>query len=157
MKKIDIIECDFSNQEHLRAIGELTAAYMSDPMGGNEIMPAEVKERLPKVLAAHPAREVFFAKVDDKFVGIITCFINISTFYARPYYNIHDVAVLPEYRNLGIGERLINKVIEKAKNQNFCKITLEVRHDNFPAQHLYNKLGFEDTTPPMYFWTRWLQ
>ncbi|MGC8824572.1 MAG: GNAT family N-acetyltransferase [Bacteroidales bacterium] len=151
-----IIECNFEDPEHLKAIGELTAAYMLDPMGGGERMADHVKENLSAVLSAHPAKLVLLARVNENYVGICTAFIGISTFYARPYFNVHDIAVLPAYRGQGIGRQLLERIIAIARERNYCKVTLEVRHDNLPAQHLYRELGFADTEPPMYFWTKWL-
>lgn len=156
LNKIDIIECNLDDPDQQKAIVELTASYMADPMGGEDPMPENVRANLPQVLAAHPARLILLAKDNDKYVGICTAFVGISTFYARPYFNVHDIAVLPAYRGKGIGRQLLECLIEIARQRNYCKITLEVRHDNLPAQHLYRKLGFEDTKPPMYFWTKWL-
>lgn len=153
---IEIIECNFDDPEQIRAIGELTAAYMADPMGGEDRMSDTVKSNLPRVLAEHPARLVLLAKADCGYVGICTAFIGISTFYARPYFNVHDIAVLPAYRKKGVGQQLLERLIEIARARGYCKITLEVRHDNHAAQQLYRKLGFDDIKPPMYFWTKWL-
>ena len=154
--KIEILECNFEDPSHLQAIVDLTAAYMADPMGGEESMPETVRLNLPKLLTDHPAKLILLAKINHTYVGICTAFIGISTFYARPYFNVHDIAVLPAYRDKGVGQQLLESLIEIARQRNYCKITLEVRHDNLPAQHLYRKLGFEDTKPPMYFWTKWL-
>ncbi|MCX7987139.1 MAG: GNAT family N-acetyltransferase [Bacteroidales bacterium] len=156
MNNIEIIECDFSHPDHLKAVGELTAAYMNDPMGGHIRMDDKIKSELPIVLAKHPAKLVLLAKAGNNYVGICTAFIGISTFYARPFFNVHDIAVLSEYRGRGIGQKLLEKVIDIARKHNYCKITLEVRHDNVVAQKLYQKLGFANSEPPMYFWTKWL-
>ncbi len=153
---IEIVECNFDEAEHLKAIEDLTAAYMADPMGGGVRMSESVKAELPGMLSKHPAKLILLARVDNVYVGICTAFIGISTFYARPYFNIHDIAILPAYRGKGIGQKLLETIIEIARQRNYCKITLEVRHDNLPAQNLYRKMGFADTEPPMYFWTKWL-
>lgn len=149
-----IIECDFSEPLHRQKIIELTAAYMGDPMGGEEIMSEKTKEKLAEGLAVHPACYMIFAVLDGKYVGIVTSFINFSTFKARPYFNIHDVAVLKEYRGKGIGKKLLSYIIEKARERDYCKVTLEVRDDNDNAKKLYQSLGFKDTEPKMHFWTK---
>ncbi len=154
--EIKITECDLNNPLHQQKLSDLTAAYMLDPMGGGEKMSERIKEDLPRILSEFPNKLILFALADDVYVGICTAFINISTFYARPYFNVHDIAVLPEYRGIGIGKRLLEKIIEIARERNYCKITLEVRYDNFSAQSLYRQLGFTDTEPPMFFWTKWL-
>lgn len=149
-----VIECDFKNPLHLQKIIELTAAYMGDPMGGEEIMPDSTRENLAAGLANHPACFVAFAVLDGKYVGIATNFINFSTFKAKPYFNVHDIAVLKDFRGKGIGKKLLMYVIEKARELGYCKVTLEVRDDNRNAKELYQSLGFKDTEPKMHFWTK---
>ncbi len=56
--------------------------------------------------------------------------------------HITNVAVSPEYRRQGIGENLINRLIEIAKEKDMIGITLEVRTSNEAAKNLYKKQGF---------------
>jgi ribosomal protein S18 acetylase RimI-like enzyme len=151
---IEIIHCDFNNAEHRQKIVELTDAYMRDPMGSNASMPSEVKKNLAAGLADHPACMILFAIADKQYAGICTCFINFSTFKAKPFFNIHDIAVIKEFQGKGIGKKLLEKVIEIADERNYCKVTLEVRDDNHNAKGLYKKLGFKDCEPLMYYWVR---
>jgi ribosomal protein S18 acetylase RimI-like enzyme len=152
--KIDIIQCDFNNAEHRQKIVELTDAYMRDPMGSNAPMPVEVKKNLTDGLANHPACMILFGIVDKQYAGICTSYINFSTFKAKPYFNVHDLAVLKEFQGKGVGKKLLEKVIEIATERNYCKVTLEVRDDNHNAKGLYKKLGFKDCEPVMYYWFR---
>lgn len=151
---IEIIECNFKNAGHRQMLVELTEAYMADPMGGEEIMSDEVKVKLVEGLKNHSSCMVLFALVDGVYAGIITSFINFSTFKAKPYFNVHDIAVKKEFRGSGVGRKLLESVISIAKERNYCKITLEVRDDNHNAQKLYKSLGFKDCEPKMYFWTK---
>lgn len=153
---VEIIPCDFKNELHRKKVSELIAGYMLDDMGGNQVMSDKVKNTLPSILESHPSCFVLFALLDGVFVGICTCFINISTFKAKPYFNIHDIAILKEARGKGIGRKLLERVIEIAQERGYCKVNLEVRHDNHTAKHLYSNLGFEEDTPPMHFWTKTL-
>lgn len=56
--------------------------------------------------------------------------------------HITNIAVLPEYRNKGIGGMLIRKMIEICKCSEITAMTLEVRESNVPAIKLYKKFGF---------------
>jgi ribosomal-protein-alanine N-acetyltransferase len=56
--------------------------------------------------------------------------------------HITNVAVLPEYRGKKLGEALMRKVMETAKQLGATTMTLEVRVSNHVAQSLYRKLGF---------------
>lgn len=57
---------------------------------------------------------------------------------------ITNVAVAPEKRNSGVGWRLMQALLEKAKRQGICQIVLEVRVSNAAAIHLYDKCGFKN-------------
>ena len=53
------------------------------------------------------------------------------------------MGVLKEYRQLGIGKKLAERTINKAKQQNILRIELDVLASNLPAIGLYEKLGFQ--------------
>ena len=53
--------------------------------------------------------------------------------------SIAYVAVLPEFQNQGIGSKIINKLIEKAKNESLEEVKLRAR---FNSANFYKKLGF---------------
>jgi len=57
--------------------------------------------------------------------------------------HITNIAVRPEHRRSGIGQRLLDKLIETAMEQEMIGLTLEVRMNNTPAQGLYAKNGFK--------------
>lgn len=58
--------------------------------------------------------------------------------------HITNIAVKSEYQNQGIANYLLKLLINKAKQNEICQVTLEVRSDNYVAQHVYRKLGFKD-------------
>jgi RimJ/RimL family protein N-acetyltransferase len=54
------------------------------------------------------------------------------------------ISVIRDYWNKGIGSALMKKALETAKNSLHLEIiTLEVKSDNYPAIHVYEKFGFE--------------
>lgn len=57
--------------------------------------------------------------------------------------HITTIAVDPSRRRKGIGRKIMEHLIEKAKEQDVEWISLEVRVSNIPAQNLYKSLGFE--------------
>jgi len=77
------------------------------------------------------------AEVEDKIVGYI---------FSRIEYgkvgHIITIAVDPEYRRMGIGERLMREVLNILKELGCQSVYLEVRISNEPAINLYKKLGF---------------
>lgn len=54
-----------------------------------------------------------------------------------------SVSVTKEYWNRGIGGRLLNKILDFAKENSFEIMDLQVRSDNLRAIHLYEKFGFQ--------------
>lgn len=148
--------CDFDNPTHLTALADLLNMYMSDPMGDSLPLNKLQQLRLVDGLANHPSSFVLFEIVNAEIVGLATCFINFSTFKVKPYLNIHDFFIHPDYRGKGLANNLMQELIRISNERKYCKITLEVRTDNFVAQGLYQSLGFEECKPNMLFWTKTL-
>jgi [ribosomal protein S18]-alanine N-acetyltransferase len=66
--------------------------------------------------------------------------------------HVTTIAVAPEYRGRGIGELLLNGLIDQALALNIDLLTLEVRVSNIVAQQLYLKYGFRPSgTRPRYY------
>ena len=149
--------CDFSNEEHCSELTALINQYIAHPMGGGTQLTALQQLRLIDGLAHHPASFVLFILVDKQIVGLATCFINFSTFKAKPFINIHDLIIDKDCREKGLGRSLLQQIESIAIERKYCKITLEVREDNFTAQNLYTELGFKDVIPKMHFWTKELR
>jgi len=55
-----------------------------------------------------------------------------------------NVAVHPDHRRKGVGEKLVTALEEALKQQESTCLTLEVRASNEPAKALYGKLGFTE-------------
>eukprot|EP01035_Chromulina_nebulosa_P016920 gene16920-22411_t len=56
---------------------------------------------------------------------------------------ITNLSVNPTYRNKGIGTKLLEEAITKAKDWGHEQVYLEVEDDNISAINLYKKLGFQ--------------
>ena len=54
-----------------------------------------------------------------------------------------NVAVHPDHRRKGIGEKLIVALMKELKERDCVSLALEVRASNAPAIALYEKLGFQ--------------
>ena len=55
---------------------------------------------------------------------------------------ITNVAVAPMYQNPGVGRRMLEHLLEQARQSGIRRIFLEVRISNENAIRLYRKLGF---------------
>ena len=58
--------------------------------------------------------------------------------------HVTNVAVHPDYRGRGYGERILRALMDLAKENLMGLMTLEVRRSNAIAQALYHKVGFID-------------
>lgn len=56
--------------------------------------------------------------------------------------HITNIAVHPDFRRRGIGEKLLRAIIDCCKSRGAKRMTLEVRVSNVNAQKLYEKVGF---------------
>lgn len=155
MKELEIIEADFSNKKDTDAVLFVTDQYAKDPMGLGQPLPGDIREKLIDEMERFPGALSFIAYYDGEPAGIANCIYSFSTFNAAKVLNVHDLAVIKNFRSKGIGEALLAVVEKKAAETNCCKVTLEVREDN-RARNLYERMGFSYGNPAMYFMSKYL-
>ena len=75
-----------------------------------------------------------------------------GVFMAAGEGSITNVVVDKNFRNQGIGTRMLQYLIEEGRKNGLCAFTLEVRVSNTQAIHVYEKLGFfsEGIRPDFY-------
>lgn len=66
---------------------------------------------------------------------------------------LNDLYVDKEYRKQGIGEKLIQTAMDFARQNNARLVELSTANDNYTAQSLYEKIGFEKAEPETDFIT----
>lgn len=142
MSDTRIVVVDYHNASHGDALVALMDAYASDPMGGGDGLSDYAKQHLVPSLSQRSDAISILAWREQQPVGLVNAFEGFSTFQCRPLLNIHDVIVHPDYRGQGIGSSLFQFLESLARQQGYCKLTLEVLSRNLPAQRLYLKAGF---------------
>lgn len=140
---IDIVKADLGNPAHAEALFETLNAYASDAMGGGTQLTDFVRANLAAELKKRPTAHVFLAFDGATPAGLATCIEGFSTFACKPLLNIHDLAVMPQYRGQGIARRLLARVEDEARALGCCKVTLEVLEGNAVARSLYRSCGFD--------------
>ena len=143
---IEVVDLDFQDGRHTAGLIRILSTYSEEDGGGGQEISDKVQRELPKLLDGVPGRQVLLAVDDENPVGVAVCFMGFSTFKAKPVLNLHDLAVLPEYRGQGVGSRLLQAVDERARELGCCKTTLEVIESNESARRLYERMGFGNPT-----------
>ena len=114
------------NETHIAQITALEEVCFSDPWSS-----ASIRYEL-----TNPLSLWLVAMEEDRVVG----YIGSQTVLGES--DVMNVAVAPDCRRQGIGDRLVKNLIERLKEDGVYKLTLEVRVSNTPAISLYEKLGF---------------
>ena len=86
----------------------------------------------------NPNSEYFVAKLENNILGFAGIWKSVDDVH------ITDIVVKKTNRKSGIGSKLLEKLIQTAKKENFKAITLEVNEHNQPAINLYLKYGFKN-------------
>ena len=86
---------------------------------------------------AQPTREYVVAEGDEGVIGYA------GLFALPPDSDIQTIAVAPSAQGTGLGRRLAEHVMERARERGCGHMMLEVRADNDAARRLYERLGFE--------------
>ena len=93
------------------------------------------KQQLARSITSNH-QSVYIISVDNNKAGSITLF-NFKT-----SVRIYSIAILNEYRKLGLGKVLMTKVIEQAKKEGKSKVTLEVDINDTKLINWYESFGF---------------
>jgi len=98
------------------------------------------------------------AESQGRIVGYIMCrmehgFSDVRKLHFAKKGHIISVAVMPDFRRMGIGQRLVEYALSALSGLRADECFLEVRITNAPAIDLYKKLGFQVTrTIPRYYY-----
>ncbi len=110
-------------------------------------LPEHYSDYFYESLLAELPEAFIVAEVEKRLVGYIMCKIEygFSNFKKLGFVkkgHVVSVAVLPEYRQKGIGRALVEESIAGVKLKKADELYLEVRCSNTEAIRLYEKLGF---------------
>lgn len=119
---------ELMNASHVPQIAELEKICFHDPWSEASIA-GELENRLSLWLVALDGEKV-------------TGYVGSQTVLG--WTDMMNIAVHPDYRRRGIGEKLVRALEEKLREQGSECLTLEVRASNESAKALYFKLGFTE-------------
>ncbi|MEM1583947.1 MAG: ribosomal protein S18-alanine N-acetyltransferase [Nitrososphaerota archaeon] len=99
------------------------------------------------ILHSYP-KSFLVAEIDGHIAGYIMCRVErilsrFQRFKISKAGHVISIAVLPEYRKIGIASSLLKNAMKVLREVYGCsEIFLEVRVSNIPAINLYEKIGF---------------
>ena len=114
------------NLGDVSAIAELEKLCFSDPWSENSIASEVV----------NPLSSWLVAEVD----GVVAGYVGSQTVLDAS--DMMNLAVSPDYRRQGIGQALVEALVEYLRENKVLALLLEVRVSNTPAIALYESLGF---------------
>jgi len=66
----------------------------------------------------------------------------IIYWHIRNEVQISNIAISPDYRQMGVGEGVLRRILLKMRRKGVEFVFLEVRPSNLAARSLYEKMGF---------------
>ncbi len=113
--------------KHLTRVMQIERESFSDPWSQTSFI---------SELSDNSYASYFIAIYQDMIVGYI------GGWLVTDELHITNLAVDKKFRGLGIGQQLIDGIIEYSKDRGINRATLEVRASNNSAMNLYRKKGF---------------
>lgn len=97
----------------------------------------------PEKIVLDKGGEIYFSLLNRKAVGVVAL-----KKYSSTRYELSKMGVLPEAQGLGIGNMLVEKVIERFHARGGKELFLETNSSLKPAITLYKKYGFREVPAP---------
>ncbi len=98
----------------------------------------------------HQGKDLLVAKHEGNVVGMVTMQRLISSAEGDYIGQIEDLVVKENYRKMGVGSRLINKMRALAQDHGYKRIQLAADIDNENALRFYSRRGFHQTHLKVY-------
>ncbi len=83
------------------------------------------------------------AEENGKIAGRAYLYLIYNDLHEYPYGLLEDVFVEEEFRSVGVGTKLVQAVIEEAKNQKCYKLIATSRESREGVHNWYEKIGFK--------------
>ncbi|MFW7433831.1 GNAT family N-acetyltransferase [Vagococcus carniphilus] len=96
---------------------------------------------------------IYIAYLDGSPVGFTQLFPSFSSVSMERMWILNDLFVSKKARQKGVANALIEQAITLSKETDGKGILLETGADNFSAQKLYEKIGFEQESAKFYFYS----
>jgi ribosomal protein S18 acetylase RimI-like enzyme len=131
--------------EDIESIIPLFTAYRA--FYNIESDPVELRDYLYERLKNNQC-VIFLASIDEATtdtaaVGFTQLYPGFSSLSLKNTWTLNDLYVAPEARRLLVGQQLMDRAKQMAKESGACELMPQTATDNITAQGLYEKLGYE--------------
>ncbi|HET7657179.1 MAG TPA: GNAT family N-acetyltransferase [Bacillales bacterium] len=146
---MDVYELSKDANEELRE--KITQLFMQQiSMHGEKDSYQHVRNGIDQVLDDDSRSRILIAEDKGEILGMALLNIGISLRDGGKYVWLNELYVHNEYRNKGIGRKLLLYIIYWAETEQIKTIELETGVSNSVTKHLYNSLGFYDVVSKRY-------
>lgn len=136
---ITLLEAQSSDIDHLLQLIHDFYQHFDYPY-----IEAEKRLTLESLLQNPTFGRIYWVKMEDNRVGYVYLSYYFSLEFGGRTAFIDELFILPDYRGLGIGSRVIEQVEQQCRELQFQALHLESERKNTGATALYLKLGFRD-------------
>lgn len=93
------------------------------------------------LFASHPYAQAIIARIDGVPTGFALYFYNFSVYLMKPGLFFEALYVLPEYRRLGVGSKILQYLAKIAREKDCGRLECSVLDENENAIAFYQKQG----------------
>jgi ribosomal protein S18 acetylase RimI-like enzyme len=111
---------------------------------GSHLLPGENRQHIRETVVRHIVSNTLLVARDEGIVGFVMFTMETAGYRQDTVRGIiENIYVEPEYRNGGLGERLVGAAEDALVQRGAEAITLEVMADNEDARRFYRRQGYE--------------
>lgn len=141
-KKMETVAICPIAEEHITTFGEFLELIACEPLYLTAIEPPD-EDTLRSAVQNHIANLLPLVIATDRESVVGWCAIGPKPKPGFTHTGVLGIGLLSDYRQRGIGSRLLEAALAKAHQRGLTRIELEVFSSNAPAIAFYEKHGFK--------------
>lgn len=146
---MEIFQLTDNNSEALKEnVAELFMQQIS--ISNNEESKSKVMEAIDMTVDPASQSHLVVAEHDGKILGLALLNIGVSLRIGKRYLWLNELYVDNNYRNKGIGKKMLLYIIHWAEQEDIKAIELETGVNNSVTKHIYQSLGFYEIVSKRY-------
>jgi len=148
---MEIIKANLHNLSDVARLFDLYRQFYECPPDAT-LATRFIKERME-----NSESDIFLAIDGNSACGFVQLYPSFCSVQAVKIYILYDLYVETVYRNSGLGESLMNRATQWAKENNAVRLDLLTANTNKIGQHLYEKIGYKRVHDDFYAYSLALQ